>query len=139
MVRDDWETPPELFAMLDEEFRFTLDAAASDHNAKCDRYFTVDDDGLAQPWIGHRVWCNPPYGRAVTAWVGKAAGEYAEFGTTVVMLLPARVDTGWFHDLVLPFADVRFLRSRIYFYRDGRPVDRARFASLLAIYQGTPS
>lgn len=138
MRRDDWETPPELFGNLNREFQFTLDAAASDANAKCSRYYTIAEDGLSMPWAGHRVWCNPPYGRDVSAWVAKAAGEHAVSGTTVVLLLPARVDTAWFHDLVMPQAQLRFIRGRVYFHVDGEAVDRAPFPSLLAIYQGAP-
>lgn len=55
-----WGTPPAIFDELNSEFRFTLDAAASDANAKCDTYFTLETDGLAQSWKGHTVFCNPP-------------------------------------------------------------------------------
>lgn len=60
---DDWETPPAFFDILDREFGFTVDACAAPHNAKCDRYWTREQDGLAQDWSGERVFCNPPYGR----------------------------------------------------------------------------
>ena len=58
---DDRATMPDDFAILHARFGFTIDVAASDANAKCPRYFTEDDDGLAVPWAGERVWCNPPY------------------------------------------------------------------------------
>src|SRR5690606_5595624 len=38
--REDWETPASVFDPLNEEFGFTLDAAASDHNAKVPTYYT---------------------------------------------------------------------------------------------------
>jgi phage N-6-adenine-methyltransferase len=63
---DDWPTPDDLFATLNGEFRFTLDACASAANAKCARFYSRTDNGLAQPWYG-RVWCNPPYGRQLGA------------------------------------------------------------------------
>jgi phage N-6-adenine-methyltransferase len=67
----EWATPPDLFAKLNARFSFTLDPCATPENAKCARYFTRADDGLAHPWQG-RVFCNPPYGRDVGKWVEKA-------------------------------------------------------------------
>lgn len=69
---DEWHTPPELFALLDSEFHFTLDVASTDANALCEAHYTRETDGLKQPWAGS-VWCNPPYGREIGAWVRKAA------------------------------------------------------------------
>lgn len=70
--KDYWETPQSLFDELNAEFHFTLDAAASDTNHKCDRYFTEQDDGLRQSWAGETVFCNPPYGRKETGeWTKK--------------------------------------------------------------------
>ena len=69
---DLWETPQDLFDKLNAEFRFTLDVCATADNAKCLRYYTPEQDGLSQPWEGI-VWCNPPYGRGVGAWVQRAA------------------------------------------------------------------
>ena len=60
-----WCTPPDFFAELDREFHFELDPASTDKSAKCAKHFTPDDDGLKQDWGGYRVFCNPPYGRAV--------------------------------------------------------------------------
>ncbi len=76
-ARQDWGTPLDLFRTLDAEFRFTLDAAANDQNAKCERYFTPEIDGLRQSWKTEgAVWCNPPYGREVGRWVKKACVEH---------------------------------------------------------------
>ena len=83
---DMWATPQEFFAELDQEFNFTLDPCASPENAKCAKYFTVEDDGLRQDWAGHTVFCNPPYGRQIGKWVKKY--EESKAGTTVVMLIP---------------------------------------------------
>ena len=93
---DLWETPQDFFDMLDAEFGFTLDAAADAQNHKCPRYYTREQDGLKQPWPG-AVWCNPPYGRQIDKWVQKASYENAVNNNTIVMLLPARTDTRWFH------------------------------------------
>ena len=71
---DDRATTPEVFDPLNERFRFTIDVACSEHNAKCERFYTAEDDGLAQSWAGERVWCNPPHSN-LEAWVHKAWDE----------------------------------------------------------------
>lgn len=128
---DQWETPQDLFNKLDAEFGFTLDVCALPENAKCSRYYTPEDDGLSQPWTGV-CWCNPPYGRLVGKWVRKAFFSSVE-GATVVMLLPARTDTKWFHDFILHRAEVRLLKGRLKF---GRGIGSAPFPSMLVIYRG---
>ena len=90
-----WETPPEVFEPLDAEFRFTLDAAASDTNAKCPRYFTKEQNGLTQPWAPERVWCSPPYDSATLHLWMKKAYEESLLGALVVMLVPVRTDADW--------------------------------------------
>lgn len=88
-----WCTPPDFFAELDREFHFELDPASTDKSAKCAKHFTPDDDGLKQDWGGYRVFCNPPYGRAIADWVRKGYEESRKPDTTVVMLIPSRTDT----------------------------------------------
>jgi phage N-6-adenine-methyltransferase len=128
--KTDYTTPPDLFAALDEEFGFTLDAAASNANALCERYFTEDDDGLAQDWSGDVVWCNPPYGARETAmWARKAAAE-AERGATVVLLVPARPDTRWWHECIEGKHEVRNIRGRLRF---GGGYSVAPFAAVLVV------
>lgn len=90
---DMWETPQCFFDALNAEFGFTCDVCALPENAKCEKYFTPDQDGLLQEWTGV-CWCNPPYGRQIGKWVQKAAQSKC----TVVMLLPARTDTRWYHE-----------------------------------------
>jgi site-specific DNA-methyltransferase (adenine-specific) len=87
---NEWATPQGLFDELNREFRFTLDPCATAENAKCERYYTKADDGLAQDWSGERVFCNPPYGREIGKWVAKCASGQADLS---VMLIPARTDT----------------------------------------------
>jgi len=91
----EWSTPPELFARLDVQHGFTLDACATAANAKCAAFFDRKADALRQRWQG-RVWCNPPYGRAIGQWLRKA-WESVQSGDAerVVCLVPARVDTAW--------------------------------------------
>ena len=114
-VREDWETPPDFFRELDEVFQFTLDVCATPENAKCPRYFTLADDGLAQSWGREVCWMNPPFGREIPKWIAKA--HLASLGgATVVCLVPARTDTKWWHDVVAPHADeIRFVRGRLRF------------------------
>ena len=127
---EEWETPPSFFAALDAEFNFTLDAAATPSNAKCAKFFTLNENGLTQKW-GGVVWCNPPYGRKIGEWVRKGA-ESAGHGCTVVMLLPARTDTAWFHDYILNRAEIRFIRGRLKF---GSSKNSAPFPSMVCIFR----
>ena len=133
-LRDDWETPKDLFRKLDEEFHFTLDPCATPQTAKCKKFYTKNNDGLRQSWAGEVVFMNPPYGRQIAKWV-KKAWEESKKGATVVALLPARTDTNWFHDYVLNKAEIRFIRGRVYFRQDGGLVDRAPFPSMIVIYR----
>lgn len=143
---DDRATAPEVFGPLHERFRFTLDAAALPHNAKLERYFTPELDGLAQPWTGERVWCNPPYS-SIEPWVAKASDSGAEI---VVMLLPAnRTEQGWWQRHIEPRRDVpggirvEFLAGRMRFIAhdaaDIRPNERPPFGVCLAIWGLAPS
>ena len=110
---ESWSTPLDFFDALDNEFGFTLDPCASPGNAKCSRYFTSDDNGLAQHWDGV-VFMNPPYGRVIGKWIEKAYRESLN-GATVVCLIPARTDTAYWHDYVMRADEVRFVRGRLHF------------------------
>lgn len=110
----EWETPPELFALLDAEFYFDLDPASTDANAKTQRHLTKAENGLARDWAGGSVWLNPPYGNTIGQWVRKAY-ETARAGTLVVCLLPARTDTRWWDAYVMEAAEIRFIKGRVKF------------------------
>lgn len=125
---DEWATPQPVFDMLAREFPFDLDVCALDSSAKCERYFTPELDGLAHDWRGV-CWMNPPYGREIGRWVAKAR-ESAEAGATVVCLLPARVDTGWWWDHCR-YGEVRFLRGRLKF---GDATTGAPFPSAVVVF-----
>jgi site-specific DNA-methyltransferase (adenine-specific) len=113
----DWATPPEIFDPLDREFHFTLDPCASPTSAKCARFFTEADNGLAQSWRGERVFLNPPSGREIYAWTHKARTSEAAL---VVGLLPASTDLAWWHDDVIAAqAEIRYLRGRVRFLTGG--------------------
>ena len=130
----DWATPQAFFDLLDLEFHFTLDPCAEESNHKCDRFFTEADDGLTKSWRGQTVFCNPPYGRAIKDWVTKCAEEAQQPDTTVVLLIPARTDTAYFHEYIYqkPNVEVRFLRGRLKF-GDGK--NSAPFPSMVAIFR----
>jgi site-specific DNA-methyltransferase (adenine-specific) len=127
---DQWATPRAFFDQWNEIFRFTLDVCADAANAKCARYFTREDNGLAQDWGQDVCWMNPPYGREIGRWVAKAYRE-SRAGATVVCLLPARTDTAWWHDYIIPMAKVTFIRGRLKF---GDATSGAPFPSAVAVF-----
>lgn len=126
---DLWATPQEFFNHVNKEFNFHIDVCAIPENAKCDRFFSPDDDGLSKKWVGV-CWMNPPYGREIGKWVQKAH-ESAQEGAVVVGLLPARTDTAWFHNFIYGQAEIRFIRGRLKF---GGCVNSAPFPSMLVIW-----
>lgn len=131
---DAWSTPQPLFDALDAEFGFTLDSCATLETAKCERFFTREDDGLSKPWPGV-VFMNPPYGRDIALWVAKAHKE-SRRGATVVCLLPARTDTGYWHDYVMRADEIRFIRGRLHFGGDHeRTAHNAPFPSAVVVFR----
>ena len=126
----EWATPQTFYDALDAEFHFTLDAASTHANAKCPKHFTAAEDGLSRSWSGETVWCNPPYGRAIGAWVRKCREE-ADNGATVVLLIPARTDTAYFHEYILGRAELRWVRGRLKF---GNAKNSAPFPSVVAVF-----
>lgn len=128
--KDEWETPQDLFNMLNTEFNFTLDPCATHENAKCQKYYTILENGLEKSWLDHRVFCNPPYSQ-IKKWVKKCAEE-AQKGVTIVMLIPARTDTRWFHDFIYNKAEIRFIKGRLHF---GNSKNNAPFPSMIVIWR----
>ena len=126
---DDWETPQDLFDELDKQFHFTLDPCATPENAKCEKYFTKEQNGLLQSWEGESVFVNNPYSDNLR-WVKKAYRESRKPDTTVVMLLPARTDTRWFH-LYCAKGTIWFLKGRLKF---GGQENSAPFPSMVVIF-----
>ena len=130
---NEWATPQNLFDELNNEFNFTLDPCATDENAKCSKYFTIEDDGLSKDWSNDVVFMNPPYGREIKKWVKKAYEENLK-GATIVCLIPARTDTTYWHDFIFDKADdIRFLRGRLKF---GNSKNSAPFPSAIVVYLG---
>lgn len=134
---DEWETPQDFYNKLNDEFLFTLDPCATKENAKCSKFYTIIDDGLAQSWDSERVFCNPPYGRQIGKWVKKAS----ETNGLVVMLMPARTDTRYFHNYIYNKTEIRFLRGRLKFinkiiaeYTGRNKTSPAPFPSMIVIF-----
>lgn len=128
----EWATPQALFDELNNEFQFTLDPCATKENHKCETYFDEEIDGLKQSWGGYIVFCNPPYGRVLKDWVKKATDESKKSRTTIVMLIPARTDTSYFHDYIYGKAEIRFIRGRLKF---GDSKNSAPFPSMIIIFK----
>ena len=125
-----WATPQDFFNRYDAVYKFETDVCASPENAKCARYFTEEQDGLAQEWAGS-CWMNPPYGRSIGAWVKKAYLSSLA-GATVVCLLPARTDTRWWHDYAVK-GEIEFIKGRLKF---GGVKGNAPFPSAVVVFRG---
>ena len=129
---DEWATPQWLFDGISDHYNFVLDVCATKENTKCNKYYTKEQDGLSKYW-NHTVgwkWMNPPYGREIGKWVQKASVE-----RKVVALLPARVDTKWFHEYIYDKPDtvVTFVKGRVKF---GDSKNSAPFPSMIVVFKG---
>ena len=129
---DMWATPQDFFDRLNRLFNFNLDVCATAENAKCARFFTVADNGLAQKWDG-TCWMNPPYGREIGEWVAKAYKSSRENMCTVVCLIPARTDTSWWHEYCAK-GEIYFVRGRLKF---GEAKNSAPFPSAVVVFRPT--
>ena len=135
----EWETPQAFFDRLDAEFGFVLDAAATWRNTKCPCFLGYDvneifRDGLFGAWssYGGAVYCNPPYGRGLDKWLKKAYTESRGCPFPIVMLLPARTDTKWFHEYCMKADEIRFVKGRLKF---GGSEVSATFPSMVVVFR----
>lgn len=131
-ISNEYSTPQTLFDLLNNEFHFILDACATKENAKCEKYFTMDDNGLKQNWL-NPTFCNPPYGNQIKFWVQKSYEESLK-GNTVVCLIPSRTETKYQHEIIFKYANaICFIKGRLKFIRNkiGNP---APFPSQLVIF-----
>ena len=128
---DEWSTPKYLYDDLDKVFHFTLDPCATKENHLCEKYYTKEDNGLAQDWTGETVFCNPPYSE-IKYWVEKCYKEYETNGATVVMLIPVRTDTRYFHEYIYHKAEIEFIKGRLHF---SNSKNSAPFPSMIVIYE----
>jgi len=132
-VSNEWETPDDLYRSLNERFKFTLDPCCTHENAKCEKHYTMAENGLVQDWSTDIVFLNPPYGREISKWIKKAYLE-SEKGATVVCLIPARTDTSYWHDYIFGKAKIEFLRGRIKFVNGRHQQNSAPFPSAIVIF-----
>lgn len=141
--RDDWETPPELYQLLDGIFHFSLDAAASEANAKCPIYITEEQDALNIDWKEYMlecgaqtntVWLNPPYGsKILNPFLKKVEEEYKK-GLTVVTLTAARTETKFFRTIWENARYLNFIYKRLKFELEGKSVGTATFPSVVSVF-----
>lgn len=136
---DTWTTPRDFYDKLNAEFNFSLDAAALKESALCDNWFGPDHDnpnlrdGLVMDWAqfapSKTIWLNPPYGRSIGIWTSKANFEMRGGGVTIVLLVPARTDTNWWHKDIIQH-EVRFIKGRLKF---GNQKNSAPFPSAVVV------
>lgn len=138
----DWWTPKDLVKILDGEFHFDLDVAASSENTICSKFISEEQDALITPWDGRVVWCNPPYGQGyhntIGPFVKRGYEQHLEQHNTVVMLLPAYTDPKYWRDYVTKSHEIRFLTGRLAFLDNGRKKMSARFPSVIVIFKWLP-
>ena len=132
----EWATPQEFFNKLDWRFvKFTLDPCATSENSKTKNYYTLEDNGLSQDWEGETVFVNPPY-RNLSEWVEKAYRESQKTDTKVVMLIPARTDTKYWHKYVMRASEIHFIKGRLKF---GDSKNSAPFPSAIVVFNSGTS
>ena len=130
-----WSTPQDFFDKLNNEFHFDIDVCADPTNAKCKKYYAIEDDGLSQTWRGI-CWMNPPYGREIKKWMCKAyESSLGTDGATVVCLVPARTDTAWWHEYAMKADTIRYVRGRLKFsgHKNSAP-----FPSAIVVFGSKP-
>ena len=131
----EWSTPQEFFDKLDWRFGpFDLDPCADPTNTKCANFFTEPEDGLTKSWEGFTSFINPPYGRGIDKWIQKGYEESRKEGTKVVMLIPSRTDTKYWHQYVMKADEVYFVKGRLKF---GDCENSAPFPSAIVVFDGT--
>jgi len=112
---EEWETPLDLYNKLNNIYKFTLDPCCTKESAKCDKYYTKEDNGFIKDWSNEVVFMNPPYGRQIGLWIEKAYKESLK-GAIVVCLIPARTDTKYWHNFIFKYAkQILFIKGRISF------------------------
>lgn len=119
-IKDEWNTPKSFYNQLNKEFSFNFDPCPEG----------ALWDGLALDW-GSRTFCNPPYSQ-IKKWVKKAWDE-SQLGKTVVLLIPSRTDTSWWHEYCMK-GEIRFIKGRLKF---GGAKWNAPFPSAVVVF--TPS
>jgi len=136
---DEWATPPSVWQPIADILDgFDLDAAAGcEPEPIADERYTIDDNGLEQPWNGI-VWCNPPYSNP-REWLEKAIAEVTHHDAElVVMLLPARVQTLWFHENLDGISYVCLRKGKIQFLKNGEEAPSGFPGPVMFVIVGDP-
>jgi phage N-6-adenine-methyltransferase len=134
---NDYETPSYIFEEWDRLFSFNLDVCASDLNAKCLAYYTIQDNALNKEWIG-KCWMNPPYGRGMLLPFVKKAVEEAYKGNLIIGLIPVATSTKWWQRYVTKADHIHYYDHRIHFLLDKVPQKNTAFDSCIAIFGLNP-
>lgn len=130
---DEWETPQDLFEEYNKIYNFKLDACASAENKKCNIYFNKENNALLKEWCYSSVWCNPPYSRGnIDKFVKKCFEEWKKYNNNIVLLIPAKTDTLYFHNYILPYCKIIFIKGRLRF---NNTKNCAPFPSIICIYE----
>jgi len=126
--KHDYETRDTLFSQLNSIFKFKIDLAADENNYKCEKYLSIKDNSLEDPWLYKGWgWLNPPYGRQIDKWIAKAWGSKSK----QVLLIPSRTETIYFHDFIINADYILFIKGRLKFEECQHA---APFPSLLAVF-----
>ncbi|MEM4723631.1 MAG: DNA N-6-adenine-methyltransferase [Candidatus Hadarchaeum sp.] len=132
--RDEWRTPPEFFELINKEFNFTIDGAASRENSLLPRFYSKENSAFDASPSKETIFVNPPYSD-IMPWV-HLAYDWSVGGNTVVMLLPAATDTGWWAAASWMANEIRLMSPRVKFINsDGRPQGSPPFGSALVIFR----
>jgi len=131
--KDEWATSQDFYDGLNAKYGFTLDPCADATNAKCSKFYTMNDDGLSKDWGGETVFCNPPYSKA-KEWMQKAYEEGKKPNTRIVMLVAARTDTKFFHDYCMKANEILFVKGRLKF---GGSKNSAPFPSMVVVFDSS--
>lgn len=118
---DNWKTPDDVYSKLNDEFYFDFDP--------CPLNDKPDFDGLSIEW-GKSNFVNPPYSK-ISDWCKKAYEEYKK-GKTVVLLIPSRTDTKYWHEYIMKATEIRFIKGRLKF---GNSKNSAPFPSCVVVYK----
>lgn len=133
----EWATPLTVFNALNQRFGFTLDPASTDENAKCEKHFTKEQNGLLQSWAGERVWLNPPYGKELPTWIDKARYEIEHGCPLIVAIFPPRSDTVWWHRNIPIAAEVWNVKGRVHFVNPDNAADRPQDPSCIVVFDSS--
>lgn len=135
--RNDWQTPPELFSLLDDEFHFTIDGAASAENALCKTYYSEELSAFEWHPYGERIFVNPPYGN-LKKWIDLFA-EWS-LDNLVVALVPAATDTKWWATAYEFASEIRLLTGRVKFINPvtGEADGSNTTGSTVFVFQNSP-